>query len=383
MVDRASGLAAHSGIMSNHITDAPELPRGAYCDPTFLALEHDRLFSRQWVHVAAGFELPDAGDCRPVTVAGLPVVLVRQRDGAILAFHNVCRHRGPRLVQKPCNVRAVITCPYHGWSYGPDGTLRTTPYWSVDDGTAPEGFDQEDFGLLSVRCHVWCDQVFVCLDDNAPDFETLAAPLITRWSHADLSLLRYGGHETYEVQANWKLVIENYLDTYHLPFLHPQLGPLDTAKDFEVLDDGALMGIHYFHGAADKNKGDTGFQSFPGFSEAQRASQDIALLFPNTLFEFVPEHVMFFRVDALAPEQTRETLAFYYLGNGASDPAFAAGRQAALDAWDGVNRQDFEVLDALQAASHSPAARNLPAPSPFWDGGTMAFRRRLLALLEP
>lgn len=358
-----------------------ELPQGAYSEDTYWRAEAERLWGHTWVHVAGGFELPAPGDCRPVDVAGLPVLLVRRRDGTIAAFHNVCRHRGARLVRKAGNAKAVITCPYHGWAFGLDGALRSTPYWDTAEGTAPEGFDAADFGLKPVRCHVWCDQVFVCLDEDAADFESHAAALIARWSHADLSLLRYAGSMTYEVAANWKLVIENYLDAYHLPFLHPQLGPVETARRFVVLDEGALVGINYVSGAADKNKGDSGFQVFPGFTAQQLASQDIALLFANTLFEFVPEHIMFFRVDPLGPALTRETLAFYYLGEDATRSDLAPQRQAAFDAWDRINRQDFPTLEDLQAASHSPAARNLPPPSPVWEIPSARFRDRIDAIV--
>ena len=363
--------------MTQHPRGHSELPQGAYTDEAYWQAEAQRLWAHTWVHVAGGYDLPRPGDCLPVTVAGLPVVLVRQRDGAVAAYHNVCRHRGARLVRKACNAKAVMTCPYHGWAFGLDGTLRSTPYWDTADGTAPAGFDSAHFGLMPVRCHVWCDQVFVCLDAQAPDFESHAAALIARWSHADLSLLRYAGCVTYEVEANWKLVIENYLDTYHLPFLHPQLGPVEAARRFVTLDDGALVGVNYVTGAADKNKGDSGFSVFPGFTAEQMASQDIALLFANTLFEFVPEHVMFFRVDPVGPTLTRETLAFYYLGDDATRPELAAQRQAAFDAWDRINRQDFPTLDDLQAAARSPAARNLPVPSPVWEVASARFRERV------
>ncbi len=360
----------------------PELPADAYGSAASWDAEKDMLFSKTWVHAASGFQVSDPGDILPLEVAGLPLIVIRRRDGAIAAFHNVCRHRGSRLVREPCNARAALTCPYHGWAYGLDGALRTAPYWSLDDGTAPEGFDKAQYGLLPVRCATWCDQIFVCLDENAPAFEEHAAPLMARWAHADLSLLRYAAHLTYDVPVNWKLVIENYLDTYHLPFLHPELGPVETAHRFKVLDDVNLIGIQYTSGAADKNKGDAGFRTFPGFDAGQKASQDIAMLFPNTLFEFVPEHVMFFRVEPLGPRAARETLAFYFLGEDATDPELSAGRQASLNAWDRINRQDFTVLDELQAASASPAARGLPPASPIWEGATMAFRKRVLEHLE-
>ncbi|MDG2479951.1 MAG: SRPBCC family protein, partial [Alphaproteobacteria bacterium] len=339
--------------------------------------EADNLLAHTWVHAAGGFELPNPGDCRPVNVAGLPLLLVRQRDGVIKGFHNVCRHRGSRLVREAGNVKAVMTCPYHGWAFGLDGALRSTPYWDTADGSAPPEFDASAFGLRPVRVTTWCDQVFVCLDDDAPSFEEHAEPLIARWAHADLSLLRFAGCLTYEVEANWKFVIENFLDTYHLPFLHKQLGSIEPAKRFKPLVEETLIGIHYTSGAADKNKGDSGFQVFPGFTAEQLESQDVAMLFPNTLFEFVPEHVLFFRVEPVSPGLTRESLALYFLGDDATSPELEDDRQTALQAWDAINRQDFPTLADLQAASHSPAARGLPAPSPLWELPSAAFRDRV------
>ena len=355
-----------------------ELPLDAYRGEAMWTLEREKLFSRTWVHVAAGHELPAPGDCRPVELAGLPLLLVRQRSGDIAAFHNVCRHRGTRLVREACNAKAVLTCPYHGWAYGLDGALRTTPYWDPGDGTGPEGFDKRDFGLRPVRSAVWCDQIFLCLDNGAPDFATHIAPLARRWAHADLSLLRFGGALAYEIDVNWKLVIENFLDTYHLPFTHQQLGPVETARNFVDIDEaGRVIGINYVSGAADKNKGDSGFRTFPGFDADQMKSQDIAMMYPNTLFEFVPEHVMFFRVDPVSPTRTRELLSFYYLGDDATEPKLAEGRRMALEAWDRINHQDFPILDDLQAAMHSPAARGLPQPAPGWEFAQARFRRRV------
>ena len=355
-----------------------ELPLDAYRGDDFWALENEKLFSKTWVHVASGHELPNAGDCHPIELAGLPLILVRQRSGDIAAFHNVCRHRGSRLVREACNNKIAITCPYHAWAYGLDGDLRTTPFWEDGNDSGPANFDKADYGLESVRSAVWCDQVFLCLDDDAADFDQYIAPLASRWSHADLSLLQFGGSMSYEVDVNWKLVIENYLDTYHLPFTHTQLGPLEAARNFVDIDEaGQVIGINYLNGAADKNKGDSGFSTFPGFDSEQLKSQDIAMMFPNTLFEFVPEHVMFFRVDRVSPTKTRELLSFYYLGDDATDPKLEAGRRRAIDAWDEINKQDFPILDDLQAAMHSPAARGLPQPAPGWEYSQARFRRRV------
>jgi len=216
-----------------------------------------------------------------------------------------------------------------------------------------------------------------CNQDSFAGVVLLVAALMF-WAPFDLSLLRFGLAREFEVAANWKLVIENFLDTYHLPFIHRQFGPAETARKFvDVHEEPDVIGVRYPAGGTEKNKGDAALPAFPGLSDEQRAGQDILALFPNTLLELVAEHALFFRVEPLAPDRTRETLSFYFVGEAAEAPEGEAARRATADAWTEVNLQDFRVLRELQAAAGSPAARGLAAPSPLWETGALRFRRRI------
>ena len=355
-----------------------ELPGSAYTEEDFARRERETVFRRNWVHVAGGHDVPQPGDAFPTVLAGLPIVLVRQRDRSIRGFHNVCRHRGCLLVTEPQAARPLLTCRFHAWAYGLDGQLRRTPYWNPADGTADPGFDPARFSLLPVATATWCDQVFVRLSEDGPSFEEHIAPLARRWAAYDLTLLRYGFHVPYEVAANWKLVIQNFLDTYHLPFLHPQLGTVAQARAYDDVNEGdTAIGICYRGGGVEKDKGDRDVPIFPNLPPDKRAGQDILVLYPNTLVELVAGHALFIRIDPAEPELTREVMSGYFVGAGALDPAWAAARQALQDSWDLLNRQDFGVVTAWQAAQVSPAAADQPEVSPLWERSGALFRARV------
>src|SRR5260221_14624619 len=138
-------------------------PPAAYTDPAFFALERELVFRRHWISVAFAHEIPDPGDAMPIDAAGVPLVLLRDREGEIRAFHNVCRHRGSAILSAPVKGQPTLRCPYHGWAYGLDGRLRATPLWDGKRATPPEALDRADLALAPVRCGVWADIVFVDL----------------------------------------------------------------------------------------------------------------------------------------------------------------------------------------------------------------------------
>ena len=355
-----------------------ELPGRAYHGHDFYDRECRTVFTRNWVHVAGGHDIPEPGDAHPVTVAGLPIFLVRQRDLSVRAFHNVCRHRGCLLVLEPQQARPVLTCKFHAWGYGLDGSLRRTPYWTAEDGTADPGFDPQRFSLLPVATALWCDQIFVRIAEDGPSFEEHIAPLARRWAAYDLSLLRYAWAAPYQVAANWKLVIQNFLDTYHLPFLHPQLGTVAQAKNYDDVNEGdTALGISYRAGGVEKDKGDLDLPTFPGLPPPERARQDILVLYPNTLVELVAGHLLFIRIDPAGPALTRELMSAYFVSDGATDPRWEDARVALRQSWDRLQQQDFGVVTAWHAAQVSPAAADQPELSPLWERSGAWFRARV------
>ena len=163
--------------LNRPIENARGLGAAAYASEVFFRLEQETLFGRQWTGVAFGHQIPNPGDALPVTVAGgIPAIVLRDRDGDVRAFHNVCRHRGAVILTEPCKGRPTIRCPYHGWAYALDGVLKATPLWDGKRVADPGSIDRANRGLVPIRCAVWADVVFVDLSGEAPPIETAAAP---------------------------------------------------------------------------------------------------------------------------------------------------------------------------------------------------------------
>ena len=181
------------------------------------------------------------------------------------------------------------------------------------------------------------------------------------------------------VNANWKFAIENYLDTYHLPMVHPQLGDIAAARRFtDVNVDATVFGICYTTGAADKPKSSgQHLRQFDRLSDVQQVSQDILALYPNTLIELQPRHMMMVAIEPDGPACCTEHLNFYFIDEDATDPKLADERQRTAEAWCEIMNQDIEVLEDLQAAAHSPTASRASDMSPVWEQGTAAFRSRV------
>ena len=201
-----------------------------YVNPRWLRVEQQGVFGATWQLAAHTGDLRDPGDHVPAEIAGKPVLLVRQADGGLKAFYNVCRHRaGPLAV---CNGKAAraLHCKYHGWTYELDGRLRAA--------TEMQEFDVRSERLVDIRVQEWQGLVFVALSEEAPPFETVYANIRERIAPIDLGAMRFAKRDTYRIHCNWKVYVDNFLEGYHLPFVHPGLNKvLDyRAYDTELHD---------------------------------------------------------------------------------------------------------------------------------------------------
>jgi len=200
------------------------LPNETFTSQAFFEVEQQTLFTRCWSFAAVASELPEVGDVRPVEVAGQPLLLIRGADRQIRVFHNVCPHRGAKLIDEPANVEKALTCVYHAWSYGLDGRLRARPHYGGpgrhDSGRADS---TESVCLFPVRSHTWYDWVFVNLDGKAPTFESYLGEASAHFDGYDLSAPRRERRISVEFACNWKLGYENACDYYHVFRVHPSL----------------------------------------------------------------------------------------------------------------------------------------------------------------
>src|SRR5687767_10034340 len=184
------------------------LPYSWYADPAMAVAERDRIFRRSWQYAGHTGELDGPGSMFPTQVGGLPVVVVLDREGELRAFLNVCRHRGTVLVNEP-QARGTIQCPYHAWTYGLDGALRGAPR-SKDE----PGFETEELGLVPVQVDTWGPFVFANPDPEAASLaEALCdLPAVVAENGFDVDALAFHTRVAYEIRANWKIAIENYLE---------------------------------------------------------------------------------------------------------------------------------------------------------------------------
>jgi phenylpropionate dioxygenase-like ring-hydroxylating dioxygenase large terminal subunit len=217
------------------------LPASWYADPAVLVLERERIFARYWQYVGRVEQVGEPGDFFASRAGHIPVLVVRTHTG-LNAFVNVCRHRG-HLVALGCGRRETLQCPYHAWTYDLDGNLRAAPRSERE-----AGFNKEDFSLLPMQVDVWGPFVFVNADLEAPPLaEALGEiPVHVASSGLDLDSLSFRDHYEWELRANWKLGLENFLECYHCPVAHPSFSDLiDVDQDSYVLSSSGLVSSQF------------------------------------------------------------------------------------------------------------------------------------------
>jgi len=351
------------------------LPNAAYTSAEFLDAERTALFRERWAFAALGAQVPDRGDALPVTVAGLPLLVLRDQKGAIRVFHNVCRHRGMQLVTKPQKRRPKLVCGYHSWTYELDGRLALTPCFNgPEDHTSPS-IDRSKMGLGPVRAETWNDLVFVNISGNAPPLAEYLRPLAQRWAHYDMTQLRHGYSCEFDLSANWKLAIENFLESYHLPFAHPTLNSTSRMEAHLSAVEDLFLGqfsTAYEPGTA----GHATLPRFTGLSEAEQRVADYPTLLPNLMFGMHPDYLFLFSVEPVAPDRTKETFHFYFVGEQALASDLMPAREKVIELWRKTNLEDIGVVEGMQVGRRSPGYHDGHF-SPYHERTTHEFQRRV------
>jgi phenylpropionate dioxygenase-like ring-hydroxylating dioxygenase large terminal subunit len=193
---------------------AEPLPGWCYASPKFHKREIDRVFFRSWICLGRENALPNPGDYRTVELCGARLIVIRDHGGTIRVLNNVCRHRGMVLLEGSGNVPG-IRCPFHGWAYALDGSLRGAP--SMDKS---ENFDRRDYGLISYEVALWQGFIFARLEPGGPAFEALVGDLDRLLAPYDLAALRLAKTKRFTVECNWKLFIEVFMEDYHVNPVH-------------------------------------------------------------------------------------------------------------------------------------------------------------------
>jgi choline monooxygenase len=320
-------------------TETRTLPWSWYVDPDVLQLEHERIFRRYWQYVGRLDEISEPGSFHTSRAGDVPVLLVRDREGELRAFLNVCRHRGS-IVCKGSGRRETIQCPYHAWTYGLDGRLLKAPR-SDREG----GFDPEELGLRRLQLDTWGPLIFVNPDLDAPPLSDVLEDIPERIAAAgvDLDALRFLTRAESEYEANWKICTENFLECYHCSVAHPGFSAvMDVSPDSYLLEIGSLR-MTQLSPPRPEPRG-----SYDPTGEVERGQ--FHLLFPGTVINVMPGRPNFSigPIVPLAPERTYRFLDYFVAAD--ADENWIE-ESLAFDAQ--VGAEDRVLVERVQAGVRS------------------------------
>ncbi|MEL6586807.1 MAG: aromatic ring-hydroxylating dioxygenase subunit alpha [Pseudomonadota bacterium] len=343
------------------------LPNSHYTDPDTYTAEARAVLHGGWAGLAVAAQVPIPGDAVPVDLAGVPLLLLRDREGTVRVFQNVCRHRGMILVAEPTRIEGAIRCPYHSWCYSTQGKLVATPHVGGPGQNADARLDRRTLGLIEVRSHIWRDVVFVNLDGTAPPFADVHRAAIARWRAFEQPLHHDGRSFTLDVACNWKLAVENYCESYHLPWVHPGLNSYSRLEDhYHIEDEGhSGQGTRVYRQLTD---GAAIFPDFEGLSEEWETAAEYLAIYPNVLMGVHRDHAYAILLMPDGHGHTSEHVHLYY-ATADVDPALADRNTAQ---WREVFEEDVFVVEGMQRGRAAPGFDG-GRFSPAMDGPTHRF----------
>jgi len=297
---------------------AETLPSAWYVEPRFQMLDRLSLLARTWQYVGHAGRIAESGMVLSARVAGHPVLVVRDGE-AVRAFYNVCRHRGGPLMTGDGRCDRVFKCGYHGWTYRLNGSLRGVP--AMD---RVELFDHRDYGLVGLPVAVWEGLVFVALSRDVPPIEDVFAGVRERILPVRLADLGFAHRASYDVACNWKTYVDNYLEGYHVPIVHPELMKLYDFRQYETeLADWYSLQLSPLSGEANLYDDGSGRAWY-------------YQVFPNFMLNILPGRLQTNLVVPTGPTTCRVEFEYFY--------ADVAGAEAR-----GLVREDGEFSDGIQA----------------------------------
>ncbi|MEM9204990.1 MAG: aromatic ring-hydroxylating dioxygenase subunit alpha [Pseudomonadota bacterium] len=357
------------------VDEANGLPNWCYTSENGFIAERDTVFSSTWTAIGFAHQVAEKGMAVPVTFMGLPLLMIGGRDGEVSVYQNVCRHRGMILLEEPTLLKTTITCPYHGWCYGIDGRLRGTPHVGGPGENAHPVIERPDLGLIPVRSHVFMGVVFVNLDGNAPSFDEATAGLRSQWSDFVDRPITFGGDDSFfrlELETNWKLAVENYCESYHLPWVHPSLNTYSRLEDhYNILDDDfSGQGTLVYNPVLSEDG--RAFPLFDDLPDKWDTAAEYIALYPNALLGVHKDHTFAIVIEPISPSKSVEHIALFYPDEAAAGDDHADLRATNTDLWKTVFKEDIFVVEGMQRGR---AARDFDGGrfSPPMDCATHAF----------
>lgn len=380
------------------IEQARTLPRRAFLDEDFYAFEVEHALKESWFAVTFSTEIPGVGDVAPLTVLGLPVLLVRGLDGIARAFHNVCPYDGCEVSIGPQRGVEIIVTPYHGWKYGLDGALLEASWWDGTPSAARVALDSLNADLVPIPCEEWMSTVFIHLGKRPVPFAQQYGSVLEHLKDIDLDRLRIGLDENEEpmvrtlpIDANWKTVYENYSpNVYHESFVHamyrrsPHSPRVDGKRNktyTEINDPSGFLGLCYDNSIGSSFYGRSDLPAVRNRDGSPNRVNTIANVYPNWVVTMLGNtaRIAIFLPDD--PERGTQVVATFFDRDGATEPSVLRDRQRALRAGIVAREEDNRICESVQRARCSPAVDS-QFYSPFWDSMHYTLSNLVLDKLE-
>ncbi len=341
------------------------LPNAHYIDDGVFEEEREAVLFNNWAGVGFAKDVPEKGDAMPVDFIGMPLLILRDQDGDVRVYQNTCRHRGMILVSEKSNIRGTIRCPYHSWCYGLDGALRSTPHAGGPGVNIHEDIKRNELGLIEISSHVYMGVVFANVSGKAAPFEEAHADLLRRWKDFDQPMLHSGDDSSFklDVNCNWKLAVENYCESYHLPWVHPGLNSYSRLEDHYHLEER-----HKYSGQGTlvyrqiQGENEQVFPDFENLADKWDEGGEYVAVYPNVLLGVQRDHTYAILLEPKSKEQTVEHVEIFYANETAVGDGFSDLREKNAVLWKGVFLEDVFVVEGMQKGRHGI----------FFDGGKFA-----------
>jgi len=333
------------------IHQAKGLSNDHYISKAVFEEEKIAILFDNWSAIGFGKDIPKEGDAKPINFVDMPLLMVRNKNGEINVFQNTCRHRGMILVEEPTNITGMIRCPYHSWSYSLNGDLCATPMVGGTGIHTHEAINHDELGLFKIRSAVWQDIVFVNISNNAQEFRDYAAKTIERWSEFEKPLYHGGDSSSFtlNLNTNWKLAVENYCESYHLPWIHPELNTTSNIKDhYHIEEPGQCSGQgSHVYNQMKSESGDV-FPDFESLSKKWNTTSEYIALYPNVLLGVHRDHFYSIIIQPISSEKSIEHVSIYYAKKPDEMPQLKSLIDTNAHFWKEVFLEDVGVVEGMQ-----------------------------------
>jgi phenylpropionate dioxygenase-like ring-hydroxylating dioxygenase large terminal subunit len=332
-------------------SDAHAMPPGVYTSPDFLSIEDREIFEREWQCVGRASALKEPGDYLTAQIGAQPIVVLRDEQMHLKAMSNVCLHRMSVLLEGRGNKRRIV-CPYHAWSYGLDGELKGAPLMDRQ-----EGFCKESYKLPAVRCEEWQGWIYVTMDENAPPVQQKLAELSELIGAYGMSDYIETFYEEHVWDTNWKILAENFMESYHLPMLHrATVGPHSKLEEMECPPGHPAFNYHWITKEASLPIGNA-HPDNTRLTGHWRKTTALLAIYPTHLVTLTPGYFWYLVLQPRGVGQVHIRFGGGLAPEFITDPEANAHMATLKKLLDEVNAEDRRGVEAVFRGVHAPLAK--------------------------